>query len=158
MTAAFAFSDISGRGHSESEKAADQPSGVPWSSRVQWSGQPRVAVDVLVVDDNENTRKSLAEILGTAGYSVAVAADGESALHLVRQLEVGGVLLDLRIPDMDGVAFLETLDVAPPVIVLSAHSLNEEARARLGFKVVAQLQKPIDPFHLLKVVAETLGH
>lgn len=157
MTDAFAPGDASGRGLSQPEGTTHEPSGLPWSTLLRWSGQPRVAVDVLVVDDSEDIRRSLAEILGMSGYSVALAADGDSTLQLLEHLEVGVILLDLSIPDMDGIALLDALKIAPPVIVLSGASLDDETWTRLGSKVAAYLQKPVDPHHLLGVVADIIG-
>lgn len=148
---------LRGDGQSESETNVPEASDLHWSSGLRSSGRPRVAVDVLVIDDNEDIRTSLAEILGRSGCSVAVAADGESALYLLQQIEVGVVILDLRTRHMEGIAFLEALDVAPPVAVPSAQSLDEELRARLGSKLVTHLQKPVDSHHLVTVVASTVG-
>ncbi len=85
------------------------------------------------------------------------AEDGEAALGVLRDVDVGMVLLDLKMPRMDGVALLERLDDPPPVVVVSAFSLDDEAHARVGAKVRTQLRKPVGPYRLLQVVLGTLG-
>ncbi|MCI5158855.1 MAG: sigma-54-dependent Fis family transcriptional regulator, partial [Candidatus Electrothrix sp. AUS1_2] len=78
---------------------------------------------VLVVDDEENMRHMLSVLLTGEGYQVAVAAGGKDAL---RQLEGGAfnfVLCDIRMPEMDGLAFLKassTLEHGATVIMMSA--------------------------------------
>lgn len=119
--------------------------------------QQSASVDVLVVDDDSGVRSTCAAILRGAGYVVAEAEDGLEALHLLHDLEVGMVLLDIRMPRMDGIALLEALDQHPPVVICSAFSLDETARRRVGAKVTSELQKPVEPSRLLSVVAATLG-
>ncbi len=114
-------------------------------------------VNVLVVDDDEPVRSSCAEMLRSSGYSVIEAEDGEVALGVLQAMDVGMVLLDLKMPRMDGVSLLERLDDPPPIVLLSAFSLDDEAQARVGAKVRTQLRKPVGAYRLLQVVLETLG-
>jgi CheY-like chemotaxis protein len=113
-------------------------------------------VNVLVVDDDEPVRSSFAEILRSSGFSVMEAEDGEAALDVLRDVDVGMVLLDLKMPRMDGVALLDRLDHPPPIVVLSAFALDAQEQARVGGKVRAQLRKPVGPYRLLQVVLGTL--
>jgi len=83
--------------------------------------------EVLVVDDAENCREPLVRLLRLMGYEVSSAASGLEALACVRQHRPDAILLDLMMPEMDGVSFLRVLrgseawrDV--PVIVVSAIS------------------------------------
>lgn len=115
------------------------------------------SVDVLVVDDDEAIRSTAAEILRGSGYSVAVASDGDVALRFLGQQSVGVVLLDLRMPRVDGLAVLEALTAPQLVVLVSAHSLDEVTRARVEGKVVTYLEKPVPPERLLQTVAWTLG-
>lgn len=111
------------------------------------------SVDVLVVDDDEAVRSSLADVLRVSGFSVEVAEDGDVALTLLGQLEARLVLLDLRMPRCGGIAVLEALDNPPPIVLMSAFVLGEEERSRLGGKVKQFLQKPVSPHRLLPIVA-----
>jgi CheY-like chemotaxis protein len=111
------------------------------------------AADVLVVDDDDAVRSSLADILRVSGFSVEVAEDGDVALTLLDELDVGVVLLDLRMPRRDGFSVLDALDDPPPIVLISAFALDSDVRERVGAKVTAFLQKPVLPHRLLPIVA-----
>jgi two-component system chemotaxis response regulator CheY len=113
---------------------------------------PGMQADVLVVDDEADVRDSMSEVLRTSGFSVDEAEDGQVALDLLRQHRYGMVLLDIRMPRLDGVSLIECLEDLPPVVVHSAFSLSVEDRARLGGKVTMYLHKPVSPPQLLSVV------
>lgn len=113
--------------------------------------------DVLVVDDEPDVRSSVADILRGAGYRVAEAADGAEALDLLSVEDVGAVLLDLRMPRMDGVTLVDRLEDPPPILVVSSHSPDAGEQARLGRKVVAVLKKPVHPDVLLERLEGVLG-
>jgi DNA-binding response OmpR family regulator len=115
-----------------------------------------IVTDVLVVEDEPDVRSSVAEILRGAGYRVAEAADGGEALAVLSSEEVGAVLLDLRMPRMDGMTLLERVQDPPPVIIVSAHSPDDGERARLGRKVVDVLKKPVHPDVLLDRLGRAL--
>jgi len=85
---------------------------------------------LLLVDDDEAFRKVLARELGRAGYDVATAASGEEALRRVAEREPDVVLLDLRLPDRDGLEVLEAVQAASPatdVIMLTGHGSIDTA-------------------------------
>jgi two-component system response regulator PrrA len=111
---------------------------------------------VLVADDDYGVRTTVVEILRRAGYQVLEAPDGQSALATVRQQQVGLIVLDIRMPVLDGVSVLDALDDPPAVLLVSAFSVDPETRARVGPKVFRYLRKPVPPGQLLEVVAEAL--
>jgi len=113
--------------------------------------------DVLVVDDDPDVRWTVAEILRSAGFSVAEAEDGEIALGLLRTERYRMILLDMRMPKRDGVSLIQAVGEVPPVIVHSAYSLNADDRERLGSRVVDYLHKPVSPQKLLRAVETVLG-
>jgi DNA-binding response OmpR family regulator len=113
--------------------------------------------DVLVVDDEADVRWSLCEVLQTAGFSVDEAEDGAVAFELLSENRYGLVLLDIRMPKLDGVALVEALGDVPPVVVHSAFTLTPEQRERLGMKVVRYLHKPVTPQDLLRAVEGVIG-
>lgn len=113
---------------------------------------------VLVVEDEPDVRSSVVDILRGAGYRVAEAADGAEALDLLSgPAEVGAVLLDLRLPRMDGVTLVDRLEDPPPIVVVSSHSPDAGEQARMGPKVVAVLKKPVHPDVLLERLGSVLG-
>ncbi len=117
----------------------------------------QTSADVLVVDDDGDVRWTVAEILRSAGFTVAEAEDGEIALDLLSTGNYRMVLLDMRMPKRDGVSLIEAAGDVPPVIVHSAYSLNATDRERLGSRVVDYLHKPVSPQKLLRAVEAVLG-
>ena len=114
-------------------------------------------VDVLVVDDHEAIRTTVAELLRTAGYSVAEAENGQTALDVLQAHKVGALVLDLRMPGVDGLKVLETLTDPPPVIITSAFSLELDEQQRVDAKIFVQLVKPFHPRRLIEAVASAIG-
>jgi DNA-binding NarL/FixJ family response regulator len=120
-------------------------------------------ISVLIVDDHPVVRHGLRSLLDVAdGISVAgEAPDGQSAVELSRSLRPDVVLLDLKLPGMDGIAVLEALRATVPgdgprdgprVLVLT--SATEPARARLAMRAgaVGVVYKDIDPDALVRAI------
>ena len=108
--------------------------------------------DVMVVDDEEPIRTSVAEILRSAGYSVMEAADGQDALDLLESGSVTVLLLDIRMPRRTGIEVLQALDSPPNVILMSAYRFEGEDKRSVGHKVFSHLVKPVAPRQLLDEV------
>jgi DNA-binding NtrC family response regulator len=107
---------------------------------------------ILVVEDEETTRRSLAEILHLEGYQVLPVSSGEAALEALRKDPFDVVLLDLKMPGMDGLEVLRTAArIAPEtmVILLTAHGSLESAIEAVRFQAHDYLTKagdhPADP-------------
>ena len=118
------------------------------------AGTAQTNADVLVVDDDVDVRWTVAEVLRSAGFTVAEAEDGEIALDMLSTGTYRMILLDMRMPRRDGVSLIEAVGEAPPVIVHSAYSLDASDRERLGSRVVDYLHKPVSPQKLLRAVEE----
>ena len=93
--------------------------------------------DVLVVDDDADTRERMRAMLEKSGWTVVEASNGQEALERVAHAIPRLVLLDLTMPVMDGFTFLHTLREQPgcadvPVVVLTARDLTNEERRRLS--------------------------
>jgi len=119
-------------------------------------GSPSFDIDVLVVDDDEAVRVTMAEILRREGYRVDEAHDGQSALERLREATVGVILLDLHMPRMDGHEVLARLTAQdPPVVIVSAY---ERTPLPPGCEatVVAYMRKPAKPDMILGAVADAL--
>ena len=108
--------------------------------------------DVLVVDDEEPVRTSVAQILRSAGYSVAEAADGQDALDMLESGRVTVLLLDIRMPRRTGIEVLQALESPPNVILMSAYRFEGEDKRSVGHKVFSHLMKPVAPQQLLDEV------
>jgi CheY-like chemotaxis protein len=109
--------------------------------------------DVLVVDDEEALRTSVADILRGGGYSVIEAADGQAALKVLETEDVVVVVLDQKMPRRSGVDVLKALSSPPVVIFMSAHRIEGTDRDMVGDKVFSYLTKPVAPLRLLDEVA-----
>jgi DNA-binding response OmpR family regulator len=107
---------------------------------------------VLVVEDDDDVRRSCAEILRTAGYEVIEAEDGVSALEQLKSSRVGAVLLDLLMPGLDGLSLLDEIDDPPPVALLTAHAYDDAIVLHRS-KVTLYIQKPAAPLVLINAVA-----
>ena len=117
---------------------------------------------VLVVEDHETSAEGYAQLLSGAGYRVARAKNGYEALAEVARAAPSIILLDLKLPKLDGWDLLQRLKAdAPvssvPIVVITGDSLpthHEMARSR---GAVAVLSKPIDPAQLLAVLRDNLS-
>lgn len=95
--------------------------------------------DILIVEDNDDAADLLARAATNVGFRPLRAADGEAGLRLLEQHEIVGVILDLSLPGMDGLTFLDILRSSAtwrsmPVIVFSAQELDERQRAEIASK------------------------
>ena len=114
---------------------------------------------ILVVDDEPNIRTTFSRALDLEGFVVDVAEDAASAIAKVDSFGPDLVLLDLRLPDRDGLAVLEELvagESPPPVIMMSGHGTLESAvkATRLGARDF--LEKPVQIDRLLITVRNVL--
>jgi two-component system, cell cycle response regulator DivK len=110
---------------------------------------PTSPLCVLVVDDHDKNRKLARDVLGAAGLRTLEAATGGEAIALAAQGLPDVILLDLRLPDMDGWDVAQALERDPrtahiPVVAMSASLYpGDESRLRAaGF--AGYLEKPID--------------
>ncbi|HVX68318.1 MAG TPA: response regulator [Mycobacteriales bacterium] len=109
---------------------------------------------VLVVDDEAGMRDTLVDILEAAGYDVTPAEDGAIALEMARSHPYDVIVMDIRMPVLNGVEVLASLKSPPPQVVLMTgfafEEQLEEARAHNAFAI---MQKPFQVPHLLQVIA-----
>jgi CheY-like chemotaxis protein len=125
---------------------------VPFSSSA--AGQR----EVLLVDDDEDIREIVAEILSDEGYKVRLAHNGREALRALDEMPAPPelILLDLMMPEIDGAQFLAILDEHPvhagiPVVVVTAS--RKTAPEAVRHKVAGWLPKPVEYDHLVATVA-----
>lgn len=102
---------------------------------------------VLVVDDDRRMVKTICDILNIKGYSAAAAYSGEQALEKVKSEAPDCVLMDIKMPGINGVEALKRIkDIKPelPVVLMSAYAAEElEQEARM-LGAYAVLSKPLD--------------
>jgi two-component system, cell cycle response regulator DivK len=112
-------------------------------------GRPSDVPLVLIVDDNEQNRKLARDVLRAAGLRTLEAAGGNEAIALAAKCRPDVILLDLRLPDMDGTAVARGLrgEAATrriPVVALSASPQAGGSDRLLAAGFDGYLQKPID--------------
>lgn len=106
---------------------------------------------VLVVDDEDLCRWTTHQLLARRGHEVEEAASGEAALDKVGLWNPDAILLDIRLPGMDGIEVLSQIRQQWPTvraIMMTAHATWETAVAALRCGAVDFLTKPIDPREL----------
>jgi DNA-binding response OmpR family regulator len=115
---------------------------------------------ILVVDDEKLTRESLKEILQHEGYDVAAVGSGQEALDYLAAEEVDLMLLDILMPEIDGVEVMKKADEISPetrVIMLTGHGSMESAIEALRYRAHDYLKKPASPQDILSSVASGLS-
>lgn len=118
---------------------------------------------VLVVDDEDQVRQLIRATLEQAGYQVREARDGKEALCLYRQKPVDLVIMDILMPDQDGLESITTLRREFPTVKVIAITGGTDMIGILNFLDVAKmmgasrtLKKPFDMHALLNAVAAEL--
>ncbi len=114
---------------------------------------------VLIVDDEVFFLEAIDEILGSAGFETVKAEDGESALDAVTDPSIGVVVLDVRLPDMDGIQVLAAIrEMRPelPIIMLSASTDQEIVLEALRLGACDYLAKPLHDEELSLAVGRAL--
>ena len=117
---------------------------------------PHFSLRCLLVEDNALNRRMLATSLGNAGLQVIEAAGGEQALACLAEHSTDLVLLDVHMPDMDGVTLAREIrrrDIALPLYALTANVTGSEETALAAAGVAEVLYKPIDEQRLRQVFA-----
>ena len=116
---------------------------------------------VLIVDDETAIRDTLEQILGYEGYTVRKAATGAEALAELERRAPDAMLLDIKMPGMDGFEVLQRLKAAGhpvPVIVISGHGTIETAVEAVKAGAYDFLEKPLERSRLLVTLANCLEH
>jgi PAS domain S-box-containing protein len=123
--------------------------------------RPTIRQRVLVVEDNRDSAESLRELLRLDSHDVEVVHDGASALSKLEEFRADVVLLDIGLPRMDGFmvahairARFSHLGQRPRLVALTGHGREEDRSAALRSGFDGHLTKPVEPAHLLRVVAD----
>jgi CheY-like chemotaxis protein len=119
----------------------------------------RTPVTILIVEDEVVIREMLGQVLEDEGYRVLYAAQGETALDILRRESVNLLLLDMMLPGLDGYGVLDAIGRSSsmgsiPVIVASAINVRRD-RLR-GSNVVRVLRKPLALEAFLQAILEVL--
>lgn len=114
---------------------------------------------VLIVDDEKNIRLTLSQALEPLGLQTDTAVNGEEALNQLKEKEYGLILLDLKMPGMDGMEVLRQVREIRPeirVIIITAHGTIESAVEAMKLGAVDFLQKPFAPKEIRELVSNVI--
>ena len=120
------------------------------------SGRPRI----LVVDDEASIRDLLSKTLALADYDVDTSPDGRSALERMRMYPYDLLIVDLKMPGMDGLAVVREarrMKADLPVIVITGYSTEAAAIEALNLGVTSYLTKPFKVSQVLANAAKAMG-
>ncbi|MBK9171281.1 MAG: response regulator [Bryobacterales bacterium] len=119
----------------------------------------KTARSILVVDDDPGVRLVLEGLLGSAGYRVRAAADGRAALQLYRQAPADLVLMDLIMPEQEGLETISQLRQEFPearIVAMSGAHPDHYLHAAGLLGADATLHKPFGPKEPLRTIARVL--
>jgi DNA-binding NtrC family response regulator len=114
---------------------------------------------ILVVDDDETIRTTMKAILQDEGYIVDLAGTGKEAIEKTREIAYNVALLDIRLPDMEGIDLLKLLKDGVPrtrKIMVTGYPSMQNAIAAVNKNADAYLLKPVDVEKLLNTVKQQL--
>ena len=117
---------------------------------------------ILVVEDNEKNMKLFRDVLEASGYRLLEATTGEQAMELAAEQQPNLVLMDIQLPDLDGVDALGRLradarTASIPVVALTAQAMHGDRERFLDAGFDAYISKPVDIVEFVKTVKEHCG-
>jgi len=115
---------------------------------------------ILVVDDEDNVRESVREVLSDEGYRVVDTADGARVLDMIRDEKPELVLLDIWMPQVDGIGLLKEIKLQEPdinVVMVSGHGNIHTAVTATKYGAFDFIEKPVSLEGLLSTVQRALG-
>jgi excisionase family DNA binding protein len=127
------------------------------------AASPRPAAErprILVVDDESSIRDLLAKTLALAEYDVDTAPDGRSALERLRMYPYDLLIVDLKMPGIDGLAVIreaKRLKADLPVIIITGYSTESAAIDAVNLGVAGYLTKPFRVPQVLAAAAKAIG-
>mgnify|MGYP006190124969 CR=1 FL=1 len=141
---------------------ADSPGQAPLAT-LEPPVQDSQALHILVVDDDSFQCKLLERLLGNAGYETIVACSGAEALALLGRQHPDLILMDVALPDLNGVEITQRLKANPgtaaiPIMMITGHSERQVLAASLKAGAVDFLVKPFDREVLLQKITHHLAH
>lgn len=117
---------------------------------------------ILTVDDTASMRQMISFTLNDAGYEVAEAADGVEALEAAKKSKFDAMLVDINMPNMDGITLLRELRAMPeykftPILMLTTESQESKRKEGKEAGATGWIVKPFNPEQLLNVIKNVLN-
>jgi CheY-like chemotaxis protein len=124
--------------------------------------QPMTGETILVVEDNALNMELICDLLRSKGYHIIEATTGEQALELVKVHHPRLVLMDVQLPELDGLAVTRIIKADPStkditVVAVTAHAMRGDETKAYEAGCAAYLAKPIDTRELPKMVSMFLA-
>jgi PAS domain S-box-containing protein len=122
--------------------------------------QELAGLRILVVDDNPDNRTYISSFLSSAGARIETAVNGVQAVELATQRDYNIVLMDIQMPELDGIGamrYLKSQDYSKPVLALTAHAMTGDRENSLKAGFQDHLVKPIDRAHLIQAIKKHTG-
>jgi two-component system cell cycle response regulator DivK len=116
---------------------------------------------ILVVEDNDRNRRLLKILLRSRGYEVIEAVTGEVAMKYLRDHKPGLILMDIQLPNVDGLELTKNIKSNPktadiPIVAVTAYAMKGDRERILEAGCDGYISKPIDTRRLALLVAEIL--
>ncbi|MDO9576808.1 MAG: response regulator [Candidatus Cloacimonadales bacterium] len=114
---------------------------------------------MLIVEDNEDMQSLLVNIFDEEGYQTITAKNGAAAIKIFRDQNIDIILLDKRLPDIDGFEILsriKKLSIHSKIIVLTAYGDSAIKNQALSLGADAYMTKPFNNFELIDLVKRTV--
>ncbi len=108
---------------------------------------------VLILEDDRLMRNSLVDLIEATGWTAKALSRATDVDRWVTQFKPDVILSDVRMPDMTGLEFLKTTDVAPPIVLISAHGDIPTAVEAMNHGAYGFIEKPYNPKRLLLVLS-----
>ncbi|MFQ3214405.1 MAG: PAS domain S-box-containing protein [Marivirga sp.] len=119
-----------------------------------------IAPYILIVDDNTINRQVASQILSKSGFRTAIASGGNAAIEKVKENDYDLILMDIQMPNIDGVTATKEIrklpKKIPPIIAMTAYSMKEDRERFLSLGMDDYLAKPIISRILLEKISEHL--
>lgn len=117
---------------------------------------------ILVIEDNENNMELTSFILEASGFSVDKAYRGKDGIEQARTVSPDAILLDIQLPDIDGIQVLTELrndsrTAAIPVIAVTSYAMTGDSKKLLEAGCNGYIEKPIDPGDFIQQIESILS-
>ena len=117
---------------------------------------------ILIVEDNDKNLKLVRDVLRFKGYQTIEAMTAEEGLRLARQELPALILMDIQLPDFDGITALtrlraDALTRETPVLAVSASAMPDDQQKIIASGFNDYIMKPIDILHLIETVERFIG-
>jgi two-component system, chemotaxis family, chemotaxis protein CheY len=139
----------------------DEPAAAAQSDNPQTQG-PVMPKTILTIDDSRTMRDMLKMALGSAGFTVVQAVDGEDGLNVLAQQPVDLIITDINMPKLDGFGVIRAVRSNPahndtPILVLSTEGEQESKDIAKDAGATGWIVKPFDPDGLVNIVNQVCG-